>query len=337
MIKRIVGATLIWLSLLIGGACAGETHGAGSTFVTPILEKWSAEYSAKSGDHIDYQSIGSGLGIAQIKKARVDFGVSDIPLAPGELVKYGLRQFPLFIGGVVPVVNIEGVKPGELRFSGPVLADIFLGKITSWDDPALRELNPDVKLPAALIAVILRLDGSGTTFNFVNYLSKVRAEWRQKVGDGAAVEWPVGYGAKGNEGVASLVGLVGNSISYVEYAYAVKNNLSYGLIRNNAGRFVSPGSESFQVAADKADWKSAKDFFVILTDSPGADAYPIAATAFVLMEKRPQNPEGAKVAREFFRWSLEHGQHDAESLNYVPLPPDLVRQIESYWSAGLGG
>jgi phosphate transport system substrate-binding protein len=201
----------------------------------------------------------------------------------------------------------------------------------------LRELNPDLKLPAAHIAVIHRLDGSGTTFNFANYLSKVSPEWRQRVGEGTVIEWPLGYGAKGNEGVAALVGLAGNSISYVEYAYAVKNHLSYGLVRNSAGRFVKPGSETFQAAANKADWKGSKDFFLIMTDSPEADAHPIAATAFVLMEKQPHNGRGAKVAREFFRWSLEHGQQKAESLNYVPLPADLVRQIEDYWNAGFGG
>ena len=337
MINRIVAASAIWASVLVGDAFAAETHGAGSSFVAPILQKWAADYTAKTGDQVDYKSIGSGAGIAQIKKARVDFGASDMPLTPGELAKYGLLQFPLVIGGVVPVVNVEGVRSGEIRFSGPVLADIFLGKITSWNDPALRELNPDLKLPAEAIRVIHRLDGSGTTFNFADYLSKVSPEWRQKVGEGTVVEWPVGYGAKGNEGVAALVGQLGNAISYVEYTYAVKNELTYGLVRNGAGRFVSPGIKTFQTAAGKADWKSSRDFFLIMTDSAEADAYPIAATAFVLMEKQPHNPEGARVAREFFRWSLENGQQTAESLNYVPLPSDLVRQIESYWKDGFGG
>jgi len=336
-VSRVIGASAVWLLISVGGALAGQTRGAGSTFVTPILEKWSADYTAKTADKVDYQSVGSSIGIVQIKKANVDFGVSDTPLTPNELAKYGLLQFPLVIGGVVPVVNIDGVKPGDLHFSGQVLADIFLGKITKWNDPALRELNPDAKLPASNIVVIHRLDGSGTTFNLANYLSKVSPEWRQKGGEGTTIEWPLGLGAKGNDGLAAMVGLVKNSIGYVEFAYAVKNNLAYGLVRNNAGRFVTPGSATFQAAADHADWKNSQDFFVIITDSPAPDAYPIAATAFVLMEKQPHNPEGARVARELFRWSLEHGQQRAEALNYVPLPADLVREIESYWSAKFGG
>ncbi len=265
MIRRTLAAAAVWASILTGAALAGETHGAGSTFVFPILDKWSTEYTAKTGNKIVYQSVGSGAGIHEIKAGSVDFGASDMPLPPIELVKHGLLQFPLVIGGVVPVVNIEGVAPGVMRFSGPVLADIFLGKIKSWDDPALRELNPDLKLPAARISVIHRIDGSGTTFNWANYLSKVSAEWREKVGEGTSIDWPVGAGGKGNEGVAALVGLAANSISYVEYAYAVKNNLAYGVVRNSAGRFVQPGSKTFQAAAAGADWKESRDFFLVMT------------------------------------------------------------------------
>ena len=337
MIKQTIAATTILASVLASSAMAGETHGAGSSFVAPILDRWAADYGAKTGSHVAYESVGSGAGIAQIKKARVDFGASDMPLAPDELSKFGLMQFPLVIGGVVPVVNVPGVKSGDLHFTGPVLADIFLGKITKWDDPALRELNPDVKLPASNISVIHRTDGSGTTFNFANYLSKVSPEWHAKIGEGAIVEWPIGYGAKGNEGVAALVGQLGNAISYVEYAYAVKNNLSFGLVRNSAGRFVSPATKSFQKAADRADWKGSRDFYLIMTNSAEEDAYPIAATSFVLMERRPHNPEGARAALDFFRWSLENGRTAAEGLNYVPLPADLVQQIENYWKDGSSG
>ncbi|WP_454649152.1 phosphate ABC transporter substrate-binding protein PstS [Bradyrhizobium liaoningense] len=337
MIKRVIAATTILASFIASSAVAWETRGGGSSFVAPILDKWAAEYGAKTGNHVAYESVGSGAGIAMIKKAQVDFGATDMPLTPNELAKFGLMQFPLVIGGVVPVVNVPRVKSGDLHFTGPVLADIFLGRITRWDDPALRELNPDLKLPAANISVIHRTDGSGTTFNFANYLSKVSPEWRTKIGEGAVVEWPIGYGAKGNEGVAALVGQLGNAISYVEYAYAVKNNLAFGLVRNSAGRFISPAAKSFQKAADQADWKGSRDFYLIMTNSAEADAYPIAATAFVLMERRPHNPEGARAARDFFRWSLKNGRSAAEELNYVPLPADLVQQIENYWKDDLGG
>lgn len=336
MIKRIVGAVVAAL-VLSTAAQAAETTGAGSTFVFPILEKWAAEYEAKTGDKVTYQSIGSGAGISQIKAATVDFGASDMPLRPEDLEKRGLGQFPLVIGGVVPIVNIEGVGPGAIRFSGPVLADIFLGKIKNWRDPAIRALNPDLNLPAAAISVIHRTDGSGTTFNWANYLSKVSPEWKEKVGEGTSLDWPTGAGGKGNEGVAAVVAVAKNSISYVEYAYAVKNKLAYGLVQNKAGRFVQPGAETFQAAAAHADWNSAKDFFLILTDAPGENAYPVTATAFIIMYKQPKDFRRAKLARDFFRWSLESGQAQADALNYVPLPPVLVRQVEDYWNSAFGG
>ena len=260
-----------------------------------------------------------------------------MPLRPEELEKSGLGQFPLVIGGVVPIVNIDGVGPGVMRFSGAMLADIFLGKIKNWDDQAIRALNPDVNLPAAAISVIHRSDGSGTTFNWANYLSKVSPEWKEKVGEGTSVEWPTGAGGKGNEGVAAFVALAKNSISYVEYAYAIKNKLAYGLVQNKAGRFVQPGAETFQAAAENANWSGAKDFFLIMTDAPGENAYPITATAFIIMYKQPKDFGRAKLARDFFRWSLENGQAQADALNYVPLPPPVVRQIENYWNSEFGG
>lgn len=315
---------------------AAETSGSGSTFVFPILSKWAAQYQAKTGDTINYRSIGSGAGLQQVKAGAVDFGASDMPLRPDELAKAGLGQFPLVIGGVVPVVNIDGIGPGQLRFTGGALADIFMGKIKNWDDPALRALNPDVALPAAPITVVHRTDGSGTTFNFANYLSKVSSEWKEKVGEGVNVEWPVGVGGKGNEGVAAYVGLAKNSISYVEYAYAVRNNLAFGLVQNRAGRFVQPGAQTFQTAAAAAAWENTKDFYRVMTDAPGDEAYPITATSFILMPKQPKDRGRSKVAIDFFRWSLENGQADADALNYVPLPADLIEKIEKYWKSDFG-
>ncbi|RTL50076.1 MAG: phosphate ABC transporter substrate-binding protein PstS [Bradyrhizobiaceae bacterium] len=337
MIKSVwtVGALLV-LALHATSALAGETDGAGSTFVFPILSKWATAYEAKTGDKINYQSIGSGAGLQKIRAGTVDFGASDMPLQPEELAKSGLGQFPLVIGAVVPVVNIDGVGPGGIRFSGTVLADIFLGKIKTWDDPALKALNPGVTLPSAAITVVHRTDGSGTTFNWTNYLSKISPEWKEKVGEGVAVEWPVGVGGKGNEGVAAFVGVSKNSISYVEYAYAVQNKLSYGLVQNQAGKFVQPNAQSFQAAAASADWTNAKDFYRIMTNAPGENAYPITATSFVLMPKQPKDRNRSKIALDFFRWSLEHGQSDADALNYVPLPNELVDKVESYLKSDFG-
>jgi phosphate transport system substrate-binding protein len=331
MVKRLT--TAIAALAFASTAHATETTGAGSTFVYPIIAKWAADYQTKTGNKVNYQSIGSGGGIAQIKSATVDFGASDMPMKPDELQKLGLSQFPLVIGGVVPVVNIEGLKPGELRFSGPVLADIYLGKIKTWNDPAIQKLNPGLKLPTSAISVVHRSDGSGTTFNWANYLSKVSPQWKDKVGEGTAVEWPIGIGGKGNEGVAAFVSQTRFSIGYVEYAYAVQNKMTYGLVQNKAGQFIKPDAESFQAAAASADWGGTKDFYLIMTDAPDAKAYPITATVFMLMHKQPKNPERATVAMDFFKWSLESGQKQAESLDYVPLPAPLVQQIETYWKA----
>jgi phosphate transport system substrate-binding protein len=331
-------ALLVWGLLLTAastGVKATEITGAGSTFVYPILSKWSAAYNGTTGDTVSYQSIGSGGGITKIKAGTVDFGASDMPMKSDELAKLGLGQFPLVIGGVVPVMNIDGIKPGQLKFTGPLLADIFLGKLHKWNDPALQALNPDVKLPDAGITVVHRSDGSGTTFNWVNYLSKVSSEWRDKVGEGTSVDWPIGANGKGNEGVAVFVGQIKNSIGYVEYAYALHYHMTFGLVQNKAGRFVTPNAESFQAAAEGFDWASTKDFYLVMTDADGERAYPITATTFILMYKKPKDLQHSKVALEFFKWALEHGQKQAEELDYVPLPASLVKQIEAYWKANV--
>jgi phosphate transport system substrate-binding protein len=316
---------------------AADITGAGSTFVHPILSKWSADYSAKTGINVNYQSIGSGGGLAQIKAATVDFGASDAPMKPEDLQKLGMGQFPLVIGGIAPVVNIDGVQAGQMRFTGQVLADIYLGNIKNWNDPAIAKINPDLKLPNAGIGVVHRSDGSGTTFNWVNYLSKVSAEWKDNVGEGTAVEWPVGVGGKGNEGVATYVNQTKNSIGYVEYAYILQNKMTYGLVQNKAGKFIKPDAASFQAAAASADWGNARDFYLVMTDAPGDDAYPIAATVFMIIYKQPKDPARTNAAMDFFKWVLESGQKQANDLDYVPLPDSLVKQIENYWKAQFVG
>jgi phosphate transport system substrate-binding protein len=299
------------------------------------MAKWSAAYKAKTGNSVSYQSVGSGIGISLIKKVAVDFGTSDMPLKPEELDKLGMVQFPLVIGGVVPVVHVEGVKPGEMRFTGRLLADIFLGNIRNWSHPAIQKINPDLKLPNIAITVVHRVDGSGTTFNWSNYLSKMSSEWKATVGESTSLEWPHGVGGKGNDGVASLMASIPGSIGYLEYTYALQkiDKISFGVVQNSAGKFVSPNSETFQAAASSADWKNTKDFFLIMTDAPGANAYPITATTFVLMYKQPKSSESTAITVDFMRWSLESGQPLAESLDYVPLPSALVQQIEVYWKA----
>src|SRR5215469_1114275 len=284
--------TIILIAMLVATqGVAAETKGAGSTFVSPVMAKWIDIYKAKTGNTVSYRPVGSSIGVGLIKKAAVDFGATDMPLQPGELEKLGIMQFPIVIGGVVPVVNIEGVKPGEIHFTGQVLADIYLGRLRSWSDPAIQAINPDLKLPNAPITVVHRIDGSGTTFNWSNYLSKVSPEWKTSVGEGTSVEWPVGLGGKGNDGVASLVNLIPGAIGYLEYTYALQrlDKISFGLVQNSAGNFVSPNVRSFQVAASSADWKAAKDFCLVLTNAPGEDAYPITATTFLLMHKKPKS------------------------------------------------
>jgi phosphate transport system substrate-binding protein len=333
---RLIG---VGLATLIGAASAHATEitGAGSSFVYPVLSKWSATFGEKTSNRINYQSIGSGGGIAQIKAATVDFGASDAPLSEEDLTKGGLGQFPVVIGGIVPVVNIEGVKAGELKLTGALLGDIYLGKVTKWNDPAIAQINSGVKLPDAAITVVHRSDGSGTSFNFTNYLSKVNPQWKDKVGFGTAVQWPTGVGGKGNEGVSAYVNQIKNSIGYVEYAYALQNKMSHAQMQNAAGKFLQPNAAAFSAAAATADWASAKDFNLIMTNAPGPDAWPITATTWAIMYKATKNAEHSKVAFDFFKWSFENGQKEAESLDYVPLPKALVDRIEAYWKSEFKG
>ncbi|WP_226469975.1 phosphate ABC transporter substrate-binding protein PstS [Luteimonas panaciterrae] len=320
-----------------GDKVTAEITGAGATFIYPLISKWSADYNKTTGNKVNYQSIGSGGGIAQIKAGTVDFGSSDKPLPSDELAAAGLGQFPSAIGGVVPVVNLEGIESGKLRLTGALLADIFLAKITTWNDPAIAAANPGVTLPSTKINIVHRSDGSGTSFNFTNYLSKVSADWKAKVGEGTSVQWPGGVGGKGNEGVASYVQQIKGSIGYVELAYALQNKMTYLALQNAAGNFVQPSAESFQAAAASADWKNAKDFNLVITNAAGADAWPITATNFILMHKQPKDAARSKHTLEFFKWAYEQGQDQAKSLDYVPLPPELVQQIEAYWASEFKG
>lgn len=311
---------------------AADITGAGATFVFPAISKWSADYNKATKNQVNYQSIGSGGGIAQIKAGTVDFGSSDAPMKPEELSKFGLGQFPSVVGGVVPVVNLPGIAQGKLRFTGPVLADIFLGKIKTWNDPAIAAINPDLKLPAARINVVHRSDGSGTTFNWVNYLSKASPEWKSKVGEGTSVKWPVGIGGKGNEGVAAYTKQIKGAIGYVELSYALVNKMTYASVRNKAGNYIVPSIESFAAAAASAEWSTAKDFSLVITDAPGKDSYPITATNFILMYKQPKDAARSKQALAFFKWVYANGDAAATNLGYVPLPEALVTQVEAYWA-----
>lgn len=312
-----------------------QVTGAGSTFVYPVLSAWASDYSQQNGTQINYQSIGSGGGISQVKAGTVDFGATDQPLASDELAAAGLAQFPVVIGGIVPVINIAGLDSGKLKLTGPVLADIFAGKIKKWNDTAIVKANPGVTLPSVDIAVVHRSDGSGTTFNFTHYLSQVSATWKAGPGEGKTVSWPSGVGGKGNEGVAGYVKQIPNSIGYVEYAYVVQNKMNYAAVQNSAGNFVAPTADSFAAAADSADWASAKDFNLVMTNAPGANAYPITATTFVLMPKQPKNQAASAAAVAFFKYALASGQPQAQKLDYVPLPASLVKQIETYIGANI--
>jgi phosphate transport system substrate-binding protein len=332
---KLRAAAALVASGLAFSAHATDITGAGATFIYPLLSKWSAEYARQTDTRINYQSIGSGGGIAQIKARTVDFGSSDKPLDPKELAGSGLVQFPSAIGGVVPVVNIAGVPAGAMKFDPDVLADIFLGNITQWNDPRIVALNGGVKLPAQKITVVRRSDGSGTTFNWTNYLSKVSPEWKTKVGEGTSVKWPVGVGGKGNEGVAAYVKQIKGGIGYVELSYALQNKMSYARMKNAAGKYVMPSDETFQAAAASADWTKAKDFFLVMTNAPGDNAWPVAATNFILMQRKPKDRVRAKAAIEFFRWAYANGDAQAKALDYVPLPDALVRQVEAYWTANL--
>ena len=330
---------MAWLSGLVAlafgaNALAIDITGAGATFPYPIYAKWAEAYKAKTGVGLNYQSIGSGGGIKQIQSKTVDFGASDMPLKPEELDKDGLMQFPTVIGGDVPVVNLEGVKPGELKLTGSVLADIYLGKIAKWNHAIIAKLNPGVKLPDSEITVVHRSDGSGTTFIWVNYLSKVSSEWKEKVGEGTSVAWPTGVGGKGNEGVASYVQRVKGSIGYVEYAYALQNKMTYANVQNRDGNFVSPSAETFKAAAAGADWAKAPGYYLILTDQPGKNSWPISGATFILMYKSQQKPETAKEILKFFDWAYSpDGDKLADSLDYVPLPSTVTGQIKGSWKA----
>lgn len=312
-------------------ARAANITGAGSTFAYPILAKWAQVYQAKTGVGLNYQSIGSGGGIKQIQARTVDFGASDKPLAVAELEKHGLTQFPIIMGGVVPVVNLPNVAPGQLRLTGPVLADIFLGKIKRWNDPALAALNPGVPLPDQAITVVHRSDGSGTTFIFTNYLSKVSADWKSKVGEEASVAWPTGVGGKGNEGVASYVKQIKGAIGYVEYAYALQNKMTYALLQNRDGAFVAPNEETFKAAAANAEWEKAPGFYEILTNEPGKQSWPITGATFVLMHKVQTKPEVGKAVLAFFDWAYREGDKLALELDYIPMPPKVVKLIQASW------
>ena len=316
-------------------AQAANVTGAGSSFFFPIVSKWSADYNKATQNKINYQSIGSGGGIAQIKAGTVDFGASDAPLKPEDLNQAGLAQFPAVIGGVVPVVTLPGIGPGKIRFTGPLLAGIFLGKVTMWNDPAIAAANPGINLPAIAIHVVHRADGSGTTFNFANYLAKVSPEWKAKAGEGTIVKWPTGIGGKGNEGVAAFVKQIKGGIGYVELSYALTNHMTYAAMQNAAGNWIQPNAESFAAAAASADWGHAKDFYLVMTNAPGENSWPITASVFVLVYKQPKNAATAKATRDFFTWAYANGDAQAKALNYVPLPAALVEQINGYWAQNL--
>jgi phosphate transport system substrate-binding protein len=316
-------------------AFAADITGAGATFPFPIYSKWADAYKKETGNGLNYQSIGSGGGIKQIEAKTVTFGATDMPLKVEQLEKDGLVQWPMVMGAIVPVVNLEGVKPGELVFDGETLANIYLGKITRWDDPGIRKLNPNVKLPGEAITVVRRSDGSGTTFNFTDYLSKVSAEWKTKVGAGTAVEWPTGVGAKGNEGVSGNIGQTRNSIGYVEYAFAKQNKLTYTALVNKAGKTVQPTVASFQAAASNADWANAPGYYAILTNQPGEQSWPVTASTFILMHKEPADKATSAEAVKFFKWAFAKGGKMAEELDYIPMPDSVVKLIEKTWSADI--
>ena len=332
LMKTIVAAGLVAAST---SAYAADITGAGSTFIYPVLSKWADAYKKETGSGVNYQSIGSGAGIKQVQAKTVTFGATDAPLKSDQLEKDGLAQWPMIMGGIVPVVNVEGVKPGDMVLDGQTLADIFQGKIAKWDDAAIKKLNPDVKLPSEAISVVHRADASGTTFNFTDYLAKVSADWKSKVGSGTAVEWPAGVGAKGNEGVSGNVGQTKNSIGYVEYAYAKQNKLTYTKLINKAGKTVDATMEAFQAAASNADWASAPGYYLILTDQPGDKSWPIVATTFILMHKDATDKAASQEALKFFKNSFDKGGKMAEELDYIPMPDSVVKQVEKTWASDI--
>jgi len=329
---NILFATAVLAAASIAPASAADISGAGATFPYPIYAKWADAYRKATGNGLNYQSIGSGGGIKQIKARTVTFGASDMPLKADELAKDALVQFPTVMGGVVPVINLEGVAPGALVLDGPTLAKIFLGEVQTWDDPAIKRLNPQAKLPSDAIVIVHRSDGSGTTFIFTDYLSKVSPDWKSKVGSNTAVEWPAGIGAKGNEGVANNVVQTRGSIGYVEYAYAKQNKLAFTQMVNRDGKPVAPDAAGFQAAAANADWVGTPGFSVILTDEPGAQSWPIAGATFILLPKQPPDAEAAAEALKFFAWAYANGSQMAEALDYVPMPGSVVTAIKKMWA-----
>jgi phosphate transport system substrate-binding protein len=335
MHRNFVGGIL--LGVMLAALCslsarAADITGAGSTFVYPILSKWADAYRTARRVAVNYQPIGSGGGIKQIESKAVDFGASDAPLPPAELDKFGLLQFPLVIGGDVPVANLLGIEPGKLKLTGQVLADIYLGKITRWNDKAIAAINPDLNVPDQAITVVHRLDGSGTTYIWADYLAKVSPESKEKIGVNTIVDWPVGLSGKGNEGVAELVKRTAGAIGYVEYAYAIENKLAYTQVQNKNGTFVLPKKDTFQAAGSNANWSEAPSFFVMLTDQPGDQSWPITGSVFILMQKMQTKPEYGKAALQFFDWIYTNGQKLAEGLDYVPIPEKVVRLVEATWT-----
>ena len=331
--KILIKGMLIGLLAAAGATAvqAADLSGAGSSFIYPVFAKWADTYKKESGIGLNYQSIGSGGGIKQVIAKTVTFGASDKPMSDEDLEKNGLTQFPMVMGGIVPIINVEGVEPGKLVLDGKALAGIFMGKITAWNDPAIAALNPDLKLPSGAIAVVHLSDGSGTTFNFTDYLSKESDDWKQNVGSDTAVEWPVGVGAKGSEGVANTVKQTAGSIGYNEYAYAIQNKLNYARMVNAAGKVVEPSLESFAAAASNADWANAKNFHIIITNQPGDGSWPIAASTWVLIHKNPDDPQAAAAALTFFDWAYRNGAGTAKDLQYVAIPDNVVALVEKSW------
>jgi phosphate transport system substrate-binding protein len=318
-------------------ALAAEISGAGATFPYPIYAKWAEAYKAKAGTAMNYQSIGSGGGIKQINAKTVDFGASDMPLKPEELEKGGLQQFPMVMGGVVPVVNLAGVKPGELKLDGKVLAGMYLGTITKWNDKAIAALNPGINLPDKAIATVHRSDGSGTNFIFTHYLSSVDTDFKSKIGENTSVEFPGGLGGKGNEGVAALATRTDGAIGYVEYAYALQNKMTFAQLKNHDGNFVSPNAQTFQAAAANADWSKAPGFYLLLTEQPGKDSWPITGATFILMHQKQDKPDNAREVLSFFDWAYHNGGQMAEQLDYVPMPAAVISAVEASWKTIVSG
>lgn len=333
--RGLMAAVAATFTFTTATAFAGDITGAGATFPYPLYSKWASEYKKSTNVGMNYQSIGSGGGIKQIKAKTVDFGASDKPLTPKELDEAGLFQFPTVMGGVVPVINVASIAAGQLKLTPETLAEIFLGKVTKWNDPKIAASNAGLALPDQAITVVRRSDGSGTTFIFTNYLSKVSADWKQKVGEEASVQWPVGIGGKGNEGVANFVKLTPGSIGYVEYAYALQNKMNFTQLRNKDGQFVAPSEESFKAAAAHADWEKAPGFYEILTDEPGKNSWPITGATFVLMHKNQEKPDSAKDVVKFFDWAYTNGDKTALGMDYIPMPDTVVKLIRQSWKSNL--